>query len=281
VRCEICSADTTRLFQANGYWIRQCRPCQYRFAEIAADRSHVCRTYGESYFFGGGAGYADYLSEESLLIAQGRYYARRIAKAARPGRLLDVGAAAGFVMEGFRQCGWSVAGIEPNPQMAAFAKDRFGHPLHVGSLEDAEIDGVFDLVTMIEVAPHFWDARQAFAKASALTARSGHWLVEAWNYRSWTARLFGKRWHEYSPPSVLHWFSPRSLALLASQFGMESVAQGRPVKRINGLHARSLLKYRLGQLGGGRLQPLANIIPAGIRLRYPADDLYWMLFRKK
>ena len=75
---------------------------------------HVRNVYGDHYFTGGGAGYPDYLADGELLRERGRGYARLIAGATTPGRVLDIGAAAGFVLQGLCDEGWRGAGIEPN-----------------------------------------------------------------------------------------------------------------------------------------------------------------------
>lgn len=67
------------------------------------------------------------------------------------------------------------------------------------------------------------------------------------------ARLFGKNWHEYSPPSVLHWFSKRGLIRLADRAGFEPIAQGRPSKWIDAGHAKSLLQFKADSSLGSRI----------------------------
>lgn len=280
--CPICRGATRRLFVRRGYWVRECEACRHRFAEIVPGGDHVDRVYDDEYFRGGGAGYADYLSEARLLTAHGRRYAALVTRyAAAPGAVLDVGAAAGFVLAGFLEGGWSGRGVEPNARMAAYARDRLGLSVETGKLEELRTDERYDLVSMIQILPHFVDPARALRAASDVTRRGGHWLIETWNKDSWTARLMGRRWHEYSPPSVLHWFSPATLAPLAAQFGFREIARGRPRKMIEGAHAKSLLRY---QFEGSRLNPLAaratDLIPSRFAIPYPAEDLFWSLFQK-
>ena len=68
------------------------------------------RVYRDDYFNGGGAGYSDYASEAEMLRGRGRDYGFKLARHARPGRMLDVGAAAGFILQGFVDQGWSGIG---------------------------------------------------------------------------------------------------------------------------------------------------------------------------
>lgn len=279
--CPLCGGPTHRLFTHRDYWIRACEVCSHRTTEIAPAANHVATTYNDGYFEGGAAGYQDYLSEARILVAHGRRYGRLMTRYVKAGRVLDVGAAAGFMLKGYMESGWCGEGIEPNPKMAAYARTQFGLPVATSSLEDFHADAGFDLVSMIQVIAHFIDPRSALKVADSVTRPGGFWLVETWNRESLTARLFGKHWHEYSPPSVLHWFSPRGLSQLAAEFSFRELARGRPQKWISMGHAKSLVRYRLESTRLGRpLTSFIRLLPEGLSLPYPAEDLFWMIFQK-
>jgi len=204
------------LFVANGYPIRSCTNCGHRYAEVDVAADHVARVYDDAYFTAGGAGYANYLAEARLLREHGERYGRILARWRQPGRILDVGAAAGFLLDGFRAAGWSGTGVEPNAVMAAHARSKLGIDVRVGTLETFAEPQTFDAVAMIQVVAHFFDLRQAFERVGSLVERGGLLLVESWNRESLTASLLGKYWHEYSPPSVLHLFRRAILTPLRS-----------------------------------------------------------------
>ena len=280
-RCPVCEGATMRLFQKGEYWVRACDTCGHRLAEITPTDDHVARVYDDSYFCGGGAGYADYLSEGSILRAQGRRYGQTVCRHMAPGVVLDVGAAAGFILLGLQDCGWKGVGIEPNARMAAHARDQLGMQVQAGTLEAFHSSDRFDLVTMIQVMPHFVDPKRSIQIVAEYTKSGGYCLIETWNRASWTAWLFGSRWHEYSPPTVLHWFSPEGLERLMAAFGFHEVERGRPVKWLNGAHAKSLLRYKWNGSAWGRFMGRAvGIIPDWLHIPYPAEDLFWSLFKK-
>ena len=282
MKCPICRKETTRLFLKHKWWIRECEWCTHRNAELEPTPLHLEQVYGDDYFDGGGSGYVDYFGEAKLLRQRGQWYACKLRRHMQPGRLLDVGAAAGFILQGFLDKEWQGDGIEPNVMMANHAKEALHLSVCTTSLEDYENDAQYDLVSMIQVIAHFFDLRQAMKKASTLTRSGGHLLIETWNYKSLTARFFGKSWHEYSPPSVLHWFSRESLRKLCLQFGFVEVASGRPSKWLKGGHARSLLNHTFEAMPGGRLfHPLTQLIPKELPIPYPSEDLFWALFQKQ
>ena len=100
-------------------------------------------------------------------------------------------------------------------------------------------------------------------------------LIETWDRGSISARVFGKNWHEYSPPSVLNWwYKGRTRPRSSLHIGFTRIDGGRPSKKISGGHVRSLLKYRLGD------NFLLKLIPEQINFPYPSEDLFWALYKK-
>ncbi len=277
--CPLCSSESKIAFEAKGFPVRDCGTCRHRFTGVFTKENHVEKIYADSYFTGGGAGYSDYFAEGEMLQNRGRAYAKILSKYAGAGKMLDVGAAAGFILKGFTDEGWTGAGIEPNFQMARFGREQLNLNVLQGDFENFQTAEKFDLISMIQVAAHFHNPRRAFENAAGLLKRNGLLLVETWNRASLSARIFGKNWHEYSPPSVLQCFSPDGLTEFLHGFGFEKTAMGRPGKKISGRHAKSLLQYRLGEKS--LFYPFLKMIPDKINLPYPAEDLFWAIYRKK
>jgi 2-polyprenyl-3-methyl-5-hydroxy-6-metoxy-1,4-benzoquinol methylase len=279
--CPICQNASDRLFNKDHYWIRKCSACRHQFLELHTDIKHVTQVYGDAYFQGGGAGYPDYLAEATLLRRHGQRYARLLSRYMPSGTMLDVGTAAGFILQEFVALGWQGQGVEPNLRMVDYARTRLKLQVDAGTLEQWSSPKTYDLITMIQVVAHFFDFQKALATANQQTKPGGYWLIETWNRNSWMARLLGKHWHEYSPPSVLQWFSPEGLCQVSARYGFREVARGRPAKWIGGAHAKSLLRYKfrdspLEQL----LSRGLNWIPDGLTIPYPAEDLFWILLQK-
>jgi SAM-dependent methyltransferase len=280
MNCPICQNTSDRIFEKYGYWVCECKRCHHCFAEISTSIDHTNKIYQDEYFSGGAAGYPNYLSEERILISHGERYGRLLNTFTAPGTMLDVGTAAGFILKGFQKGGWHGIGLEPNSSMARYGRTHLGLHIEHGSLEEFSSPQQFDLVSMIQVIAHFFDIRQALQRAGEATKPGGFWLIETWDRESWVARRLGRHWYEYSPPSVLHWFSPAGLKLLVGQYGFSEVACGRPAKWISAAHAKSMLGYKLQTFRSGWLRHPLNIIPDQLAIPYPAFDLFWMLFRR-
>jgi SAM-dependent methyltransferase len=281
VFCPLCGGDTSRAFQKHGYWLRDCAGCGHRFLEIGASdhAAHAAVTYGDEYFFGGC--YPDYLAEGAILRAHGARYGKLMARYRKPGTVLDVGAAGGFILAGLQEAGWRGTGVEPNATMAGYARSNLRLDVMQGTIEGIAAAGPFDAVTMIQVLGHFLDPLAALRSAFRLTRQGGMLLVETRLRDSLTARVFGTSWHEYNPPIVLHWFTAESIAHLAGTCGYQFIARGQPRKRVTGAHAKTALR---DAMRGGVLSKIVgrivNVLPDSATLPYPAEDLIWMLFRR-
>ena len=281
--CPICGAEPQPLYGVGGHVYLRCGGCTHQFLDYKPEADHISGHYGDEYFVGEGDGYPDYLAERELLVKRGTNYARTIAKLTgeRPGRLLDIGSAAGFIAKGFAEYGWKPQGLEPAPAMAQHANENEKIPTTVGDLETFQSDEPFDLILLVQVIAHLEDPAGAFDKVRSLLAPGGRVLIETWDCHSLTARLLKRNWHEYNPPGVLHAFSRGSLLALAEQQGFQSIAARRTVKKIKSAHGKSLIAHKYGGSALYRFlaRPALALLPDRLTLPYPADDLFWMLLQ--
>lgn len=285
--CPLCRNASSRWATLRGYEIEECSVCQHRFVAQPLSTTHIDDVYGDDYFHGGGAGYTNYLSQQELLQARGKHFAELVTKqTALHGTVLDVGAAAGFLLSGWQQAGWSGLGVEPNRSMCDEAAKR-GVDVRCGSFEDfmpatkASELGTIQCVSMIQVLSHFIRPREALEKAYSLLAPGGVLLIETWNRNSLTARMSGQGWHEYSPPSVIQWFTPDGLTKATVEIGFELVRTQRSTRLINVGHAKSLLHHAAEKSTLYWMASLfARILPNRLNLPYPGDDLFWAIYRK-
>lgn len=273
--------DKILLFIKNGYPVWDSKKCLRRFTLINNEKTHLSKVYSDNYFFDGKDGYPNYFGEKDLLVNHGIYYAKIIRKYTNPGKVLDVGCAAGFILKGFENYGWDAYGVEPNAAMSTYGKNELNLDICTGSMEEYKTDHKFDLVTLIQVIGHFYDIDMAMENISNLLNQNGLVLVESWNMKSLVARVLGKYWHAYNPPSVVNWFSDESLTKLFSSYGFKLIDSGYPVKQIKFNHVLSALKYNLpNRLFNNKLtEYLANSFDRYV-ISYPPIDVKWYIFQK-
>ncbi|KAF0236774.1 MAG: hypothetical protein FD181_2463 [Prolixibacteraceae bacterium] len=282
MNCTVCSGKNIEVrFIKNGYPILQCIDCNHLFTNYKPTPQEVNEIYSDDYFFKGGAGYDDYTLEKDMLINRGEYYAEKISKYIVPGKVLDIGSAAGFILKGFENRGWNGTGIEPNQFMVDYGKQNLGLNLLQGTIEKIELSEKYNLIILIQVVAHIYDLRSSFNKISSILNPGGLILIETWDKDSWTSKLFGKYWHEYSPPSTLNYFSKKTLNLFLKQQDFVLVDRGTPKKSILSNHAKSLILYKLKESKYFKwLSKITNIIPDNVIIPYPSEDLFWALYKQ-
>lgn len=281
--CVVCKSALKKIFTVNKYQIFECINCSHRQTFPLSSSGHVENIYCDQYFFEGGAGYPDYHREKEILEERGRKYAAILAAQGKhKGSLLDVGSAAGYMLKGFQDAGWEGTGIEPNKTMADYARKILGLNVINQSIENCKLDAQYDLVLLSQVINHLIDPDRALRDVLRCVRPQGYALVETFNYKSLTAKLMGKAWHCYIPPSVLHWFSPESLDLFFSNHGFNSVKRGRSLRKIKWAHAKAVLSHKLQEVPKGKwlVKPL-DWLPDDITVLYPSEDLYYSLYRKR
>jgi SAM-dependent methyltransferase len=276
-----CTQQKKTLFTKKGFLIKECTTCGHRFTDIKNRENHLSETYSDGYFFEGKDGYPNYLEEKEMLYRSGVKFTKILTKYTKPGKVLDVGCAAGFILKAFENAGWECYGIEPNETMASYGRNELKLNITTGGMETYNVNQKFDLINLIEVIGSLYDLDKSMHNVSELCTKGGLVLVESWDMQCLAARFFGANWHEYCPPSVTNWFSDKTLNQLFNYYGFKIIAKGRPSKKINLKHglaiiaensSKSSLKKRAFNFLSRTLGDKA--IP------YPPIDVKWYLFKK-
>lgn len=135
------------------------------------------------------------------------------------GRVLDVGCGRGEEMETYRELGWTVCGIEMNPDAAATARAR-GLRVHTGDVFDAPFGREFDVVLLSHVIEHVPDPVATLSRSGTFLAPAGKIVVVTPNVRSLGFWWYRSCWYPLDAPRHLHLFDPHTLALLGRRAGV-------------------------------------------------------------
>jgi len=223
VRCAVCGAGSPRLKHVKaGAEIFRCGRCGLEFWNPAPG-FRAEDVYDAAYFSdaSAGHGYDDYADLESVLRLN---FARRLARIPKPeraGRLLDIGAAFGFAVSEARNAGWDATGIEISVAAArragAASPDRV---LVANALQTPFAAAAFDVVTLWDVLEHLSDPHAAIAEVARILRPGGRLVLTTGDVGSLAARFSGARWHLYTLPEHLFFFSRRSLRELLESHGL-------------------------------------------------------------
>ncbi len=207
---DICGLGEVR------YALRCCEGCGLVIQDPAVSPATMARQYG---LF---SNYLAFGDDDPPLSPTARRLLDAVSEAGlKPGRIYDVGAAAGFMLWHFRRHGWAVGGCDFSPAAVDQAKDRFGIDLDTGACE-LTLPGHagLDLVTMSHVLEHIYDPASVLGAVRGALAEGGHLLIEA---PCLTAP-------EINPPGLfmmehINYFEQNSLGNLLGATGFEPVWQ--------------------------------------------------------
>jgi hypothetical protein len=208
--------------------------------------AEVDEIYDEAYFKSDPVnptdGYADYLADAETHRAAAR---RRLALLDRfapsRGRLLDVGAAAGFFVDEAINQGWQAEGVDIAQRMVDWGRRELGVPIRVGRISSVPERGVFAAVTMWDYIEHSANPAADIERANDLLVEGGLIAISTGDVDSIAAKLCGSRWHLLTPRHHNFFFSEGTLSKLLDRAGFKLEWRGHPGSRYSLAH----LAYKL------------------------------------
>jgi len=200
----------------------RCRDCELVYIDPRPPLEHIHQ------------GYAEAIDETYVSQAEGRLHAfRRIArqisrlKNPNAGRLLDVGAAAGFFLVAAREQGWKVEGIELSSWLADWAKQHFDLTIHTAPLREGQFPSDhFDAITMFDVLEHVEDPTATVRIVREVLKDDGLFVLSYPDYGSIFARLLKRRWW-FLLSVHLYYFTRQTIRRLLEQNGFEVISMQR------------------------------------------------------
>lgn len=230
IPCLLCGAnDPHVMFSEPPFRIVKCASCGLVYTLPRLPPAAIKDMYQVDYWQSAQAkdfGYTDYLRDRELYLRTYRMRRELIRKhKPTPGRVLDVGCAAGYFLQTMRELGWQTVGVELSEYMARHAREQMGLPdVRAGSIETQDFaEQSFDVITFWDVIEHLEDPRPSLKRAAQLLKRDGIIVIETQNVESTFAKLMGKRWQHYKYEEHLYHFSPKTLPRLLESVGLRQV----------------------------------------------------------
>lgn len=173
----------------------------------------------------------DYFVSRNRYVQQwemfSRIFERLVEKIIRfkpDGRLLDVGAGVGTLVDAANRRGFDACGVEVSPWASRFAREEKGLDVVAGLLEGARFpEGYFDVVTINHVLEHVENPVATLAEIRRILAPDGLLVIGVPNIGSIMAKLKGTRWASLRPEEHLWHFTPAKLRSLVQQAGFSEV----------------------------------------------------------
>ncbi len=219
--------------------ILKCQACRLLYLHPWPAPEETRAVYGETYFenaafLRGGNhslfGYADYVAERMNKQPQFAKIAREVRSLlvplGRTPRLLEIGCGFGYFLDEAFEEGFSVAGLEFNPQAVARLERKYAFPIQSGSVEEAALErGSFDAVAMFDVIEHLRDPFHSLDKIYDALTPGGLIAISTLDAESIVSRVIGKRLEDFRRTREhLIFFSRTTLRDVLDEHGFDVLA---------------------------------------------------------
>ena len=137
------------------------------------------------------------------------------------GKILDVGAAAGFFLKVAKDNGWETFGVEPSEWLVDYGNKNFQVNMTAGTLIGSKFnDDSFDVITMWDVLEHTSDPMAEMKEVHRVLKPRGIALINYPNIGSLLSRLAGKNWW-FILSVHLYYYTPKTITMLMEKAGFE------------------------------------------------------------
>lgn len=222
--CRVCGKETTikPLWEVRGFKWVACQTCGSLLLPEVPTAEFWQTFYADDYYSGGEAdevrvgAYVDYVGHRAFIQAN---LQRRVGWAVQQmqrttGRWLDIGCAAGFLLDEVRRIGFDPYGLDYAAFGPAYAREHLQLPnARQGTLDDFPVDFPlqFDVISFMDVLEHLPNQHDALQNAINLLAPGGFIMGETFVPESAIARFTGRWWHAIDPPNHLAILSPQGI----------------------------------------------------------------------
>jgi SAM-dependent methyltransferase len=225
--CEVCSGNGfTTLFEKDEHrWVR-CDACALERIDPPPTNETLSAIYGKHYYDAWGL-HSDASTVSQLKKATFSYVLGQLPPLPSGAKLLDCGAATGFLLEIAKERGFEPYGVELSEFGANAIAEKFGagHAFR-GEIENASFPdakpGSFQAITMCDYIEHVRNPRRVLERARKLLAKGGVIALTTPDTDSLTHRTLAKGWSHYKVEH-LYYFGHDNIAQVLHAAGFNHV----------------------------------------------------------
>jgi 2-polyprenyl-3-methyl-5-hydroxy-6-metoxy-1,4-benzoquinol methylase len=225
--CPVCGSSAAKpMFEKSGHQFARCSGCELEAISPPPTDETLAAIYGAHYYESWGL----HDSESIVRQLKKRTFQSVLKRVGPPRgskRLLDCGAATGFLLEVAADMGYSPYGLELSEFGANEIATKFGAD-HVfrGELQDCKFPDAgkdsFAAVTMCDYIEHVRDPRHVLSLAHDLLEQDGLIALTTPDAGSMSHRVLGSGWSHYKIEH-LHYFNRANMKRLLEDVGFSSV----------------------------------------------------------
>lgn len=216
----------TPLGQKNGFTVAECEICG-TLRRLEYDPEYT-KLYTEGDYYHNAlqleVGHETYAErfDHDLGVARSRLH-----KLHGQSRLLDVGCANGAFLQGAKDAGYNVWGLELNPAMARAAAERVDCPVYTDWTDLRWFS--FDVITYHDVIEHVEDPQAEIRRAAEHLYYGGLLVMDTPDFDDPRWQELGMEYHHVRPEQHLWYFTERTFVPLFKKAGLTVTHVDRPI----------------------------------------------------
>jgi 2-polyprenyl-3-methyl-5-hydroxy-6-metoxy-1,4-benzoquinol methylase len=168
-------------------------------------------------------GYEDSRKERKL---QEKRLISYLSKYKSKGKLLDIGAGSGIMVEAALEAGYDAIGIEPSKWLQQQAEKR-NLPVLQGLFPHPEAPGPYDIITFVDVIEHVTNPGELLAHICKSINNDGILVLVTPDVHSIAARILKFRWWHFRIAHI-GYFNKKNLIQLLNNSGFRLIKISRP-----------------------------------------------------
>jgi len=168
-------------------------------------------------------GYEDSRKERKL---QEKRLVKYLGKFKNKGKLLDIGAGSGIMVEAALEVGYDAVGIEPSKWLQQQAK-KHNLPVFQGVFPHPEAKGPYEIITLVDVIEHVTNPAELLSLIRNALNNDGIFVLVTPDVSSIAARLLKFKWWHFRIAHI-GYFNKKNLILLLNKSGFDIIKLSRP-----------------------------------------------------
>jgi SAM-dependent methyltransferase len=246
--CNFCNGtDSKELYEDNEHLI-SCLTCGLVFTKVQMNVEGMKDFYGKDYFINSDSvqkGYEHYFDSRNNIW---KTFSRRMNIIEKhfknPGKVLDIGCAAGFFLEVAKKRGWEVRGVDISKLCTEYAKNHLGITVDNELFANVEYRNEnFDLITMWDYLEHSIRPKEDMEKAYKLLENNGLLVIAVPDVDSFPSRFFKSNWIGIKLDEHFYYFSRKILVKKLEEIGFDVIMTGYAGKYVSTSIAADRLIY--------------------------------------
>lgn len=224
--CPHCGGNEVRPHvRKDGFDILKCGSCGMVYLDHRPTEDWSSGFYTDDYFEASddARGYENYLECEPFLSLNFTRKLRHMKKYVPGGNVLDLGCGYGYFLKtlGDEYNGY---GVDVSEHAARVAREKYGVDVRTGPItRDMFPPDFFSMVTMWDAVEHLIDPRETLGILHGNMKAGAYLALATGDVDSVLARVSGRRWHLYTLPEHLWFFSRKTMTRLLQDSGFQVV----------------------------------------------------------